>query len=138
MDYPQGFGPPRIPKSTRGGPHTGLGRPWDTLTVKEKPDATLASIEETQTALRASIEAAKQLAEKSDFLLSSDQWRQTTYTRNIQSALNPTFLEYPIDNYWLGDSSQVVFTQCLTIKIPLNEPVGIRANHHGIRFGKPL
>jgi hypothetical protein len=69
VDYPQGFGPPRIPQSTRGGPHTGLGRPWDTLTVKEKPDATLASIEETQTALRASIEAAKQLAEKSDFLL---------------------------------------------------------------------
>jgi hypothetical protein len=39
------------------------------LTVTEKPDETLTSIEETQAALRESIETAKQLAEKSDFLL---------------------------------------------------------------------
>jgi hypothetical protein len=37
--------------------------------VTEKPDGTLASIEETQAALRESIEAARLLAEKSDFLL---------------------------------------------------------------------
>jgi len=41
--------------------------------VQEKPDATLASIEETQAALRESIETAKQLAEKSDFLLQKAQ-----------------------------------------------------------------
>lgn len=37
--------------------------------VTEKRDPTLTSIEETQAALRESIESAKQLAEKSDFLL---------------------------------------------------------------------
>ncbi len=37
--------------------------------MNEKPDGTLASIEATQAALRESIEAARQLAEKSDFLL---------------------------------------------------------------------
>jgi hypothetical protein len=37
--------------------------------VTEKRDGILTSIEETQAALRESIETAKQLAEKSDFLL---------------------------------------------------------------------
>ena len=37
--------------------------------MAEKRDGILTSIEETQAALRESIEAAKQLAEKSDFLL---------------------------------------------------------------------
>ena len=46
-------------------------RAWPILgpKVTEKRDPTLTSIEETQAALRESIEAAKQLAKKSDFLL---------------------------------------------------------------------
>lgn len=38
-------------------------------TLTDKPDATLTSIEETQAALRESIETAKHLTEKSDVLL---------------------------------------------------------------------
>jgi hypothetical protein len=37
--------------------------------VNEKPDGTLTSVEESQAVLRVSIETARQLAEKSDFLL---------------------------------------------------------------------
>lgn len=38
--------------------------------MTKKPDETLASIEQSQSALRESIAAAKQLTERSEFLLS--------------------------------------------------------------------
>ena len=53
----------------RGGPHRDGVDERDKLIVNGKPDGTLTSIEETQAALRESIETARQLAEKSDFLL---------------------------------------------------------------------
>lgn len=66
--YPQGFGPPRIPPNDARRPVYGIG-PSLGHAVTQKRDGILASIEETQAALRESIAAATQLAEKSDFLL---------------------------------------------------------------------
>lgn len=66
--YPQGFGPPRFPPIDARRPAYGTG-PTQGHAVTDKRDRILTSIEETQAALRESIETAKQLAEKSDFLL---------------------------------------------------------------------
>jgi hypothetical protein len=59
----------------------------DTLALTEKPDATLANIEETQAALRESIETAKQLVEKSDLLLQKHKQKLEQDTVELDAHL---------------------------------------------------
>src|SRR5215831_7216889 len=63
------------------------------------------------------------LYEQSYFLLSTDQWCQSSWLSYIQATGGTTLTEYLIDVYGLSDATQGLCSQVLALKIPLHQTI---------------